>query len=181
MPDTGWLNGTSVDTTRVMGGNQNNLFSVTNILLQDGLTTSGNIISGNFTIPLEIDGFDLSSVPSGSTLDGIEFRNYRDASANNRMRDNNFLLYDGASAASNNLADFTYWTTTPTEVLYGGASDTIGCTMTMDQIKANPPTLLWRGIAVGGSVAPYIDNIQIKYYYTPPAPTSKYINIGIIG
>ena len=112
-------------------------------------------------------GFTASDIPSGSTINGIEFIISRYATEINLINDSALYLYDDGQVG-NNLASATNWTTTsPAEATYGGSTNMCGTTLTQADIIASTFGVQL-SIACGPSDMPIgiVDYIKIRVYYT---------------
>jgi hypothetical protein len=111
-------------------------------------------------------GFTSSDIPSGSTIDGIEFEIGRWASEQNLINDSALYLYDDGQVG-NNLASATKWPTTMGTATYGGATNMCGTSLTQADIVATTFGV-WLSIACGASesAAGEVDYIKIRVYYT---------------
>ena len=102
-------------------------------------------------------GFSSSDIPSGATINGIEFIICRHASSSPGCTDSALYLYDDGQVG-NNLASATYYPTSPAEATYGGATNMCGTTLTQADIVANT-------FGVRLSVTPGTDDLQISVDY----------------
>ena len=115
-------------------------------------------------------GFTTSDIPSGSTINGIEFIISRYATALNLINDSALYLYDDGQVG-NNLASATKWpSTSPAEATYGGSTNMCGTTLTQTDIIASTFGVQL-SIACGpsDSTIGIVDYIKIRVYYTEGA------------
>jgi len=111
-------------------------------------------------------GFSSSDIPSGSTIDGIEFEIGRYSTEVNMINDSALYLYDDGQVG-NNLASATKWPTAMGTATYGGATNMCGTSLTQADIVATTfgVRLSIEG-ASSGLGAGEVDYIKIRVYYT---------------
>ena len=169
MADTGWLMGsstTSVDTGGPEWGTTDNALTDNTAY---AYVNDANVPSDR----LYVYGFDFSSIPNGSTIDGIEVQIKRYSNSAGCDDTEVALGSNSATIESANYATYTDWPTTIATPTYGGATDTWSWT----GITTNDLTL---NFGVGFRANPtyaskfnytaYVDYIFVKIHYT--APTS---------
>jgi len=110
-------------------------------------------------------GFTSSDIPSGSTINGIEFVINRKASQANLLCDSALYLYDDG-AVGNNLASATYWPSSLTDATYGGSTNMCGTSLTQADIVASTFGVQLSVASIESSITGYIDYIKIRVYYT---------------
>lgn len=120
---------------------------------------------------LKCINFNFSSIPDGSTINGIELRIER-KSYNGYVKDNSIRLIKNDAIGGDNKADgTTYWPVTDTVKVYGGPTDLWGLSWTPADIEN-----FYFGVAISSAhlaaVIGYIDYVSLTVYYTPPASTS---------
>ena len=124
-------------------------------------------------------GFTSSDIPSGSTINGIEFIINRRAPAANMIKDSALYLYDDG-AVGNNLASATNWPTNlgGIEATYGGSTNMCGTSLTQADIVASTFGVML-SVACGPSEVDqgYVDYIKIRVYYTAGSSTVFLPNI----
>ena len=120
-------------------------------------------------------GFTSSDIPSGSTIDGIEFAINRRCDTPNIIKDSGLYLYD-AVAVGNNLASATKWPTDAggIEATYGGSTNMCGTSLTQADIVASTFGVML-SVACGASevASGYVDYIKIRVYYTEGGASVK--------
>ena len=122
---------------------------------------------------LRVAPLSLSSIPSGSTINGIEVKiERRDSGTTPKNRDNSIRLYkSGTGFVGDDKADTaTEWAATDEIVTRGGATDLWGTTWTRDEVVNN----LEIGISAHNNRTTStrtatLDNIEFTIHYTPPA------------
>lgn len=83
-------------------------------------------------------GFTSSDVPSGATINGIEFKFTKKADTASVAIDNQVQTYKGGTVGGTNLADTsTFWSTTFTAVTYGSSSELWGRTWSDTDVTAS--------------------------------------------
>ena len=108
-------------------------------------------------------GFSSSDIPSGSTIDGIEFVMSRYAGTD-FMTENALYLRKASGRTGSNMASTTYWAiSSPTEKTYGGATEMCGTTLTQSDIVASTFGI---ELAITQNTTYYVDYIKIRVYYT---------------
>ena len=124
-------------------------------------TTSDVILGSNFR-------FSSSDIPSGSTINGIEFVINRYSASANYLIDLTLYLQLSASNVGNNLASATTWPSSVTTTTYGGATDMCGTSLTQANILDNSFGLqlnVYNSDSSNAHMA-YIDYFKIRVYYT---------------
>ena len=122
-------------------------------------------------------GFTSSDIPSGSTINGIEFIICRAANYAGYFNDSAVYLYN-SSAVGNNLASAgKYPQTTQTEATYGGATNMCGTSLTQsDIVSSNFGVELSTYCGNTGSGIVYVDYIKIRVYYTASGGSTSLIH-----
>lgn len=136
----------------------------------DDTSYSGNTVGKNtYTdwLLLTNFGFSSSDIPSGATINGIEFIICRYSAKENELIDNALYLYDDGQVGDN-LASATYWPINdPTEATYGGSSSMCGTSLTQADIVASTfGVQLSVGCVIEDICNAYVDYIKIRVYYT---------------
>lgn len=156
--------GTAVNDT---GVGSKAWFSMTSVFASD------NIYAGCSNIPpinsnyLKVTNFGFS-IPSGSTIDGIEVKIERQSIPAGAV-DSHVKIVKGGTIGTTNKASATTWTTSDVIATYGGASDLWGESWSYSDI--NDSTF---GMALAASHPVFsksghnlaVDHITIKVYYT---------------
>jgi hypothetical protein len=113
-------------------------------------------------------GFTSSDIPSGATINGIEFIISRYCSAANYANDSALYLYDDGRVG-NNLASATKWPSTIGDATYGGATNMCGTSLTQVDVVASTfgvELSVAEGDHGSGTIPSYVDYIKIRVYYT---------------
>jgi len=132
------LAGTAVSTTRsgatVSWTNPSNALDDNTTLA----TCAGTLIDSHW---LHITNFNFSSIPDGSTINGIKvkFRRRVNTGSNDYFTEEIRLVNSGTllGTAKNYYSSPTYWTTTATVETHGGVSDTWGWTPVLATLKSS--------------------------------------------
>lgn len=112
---------------------------------------------------------NFSSIPDGSTIDGIEWEIQVDADVSNRARDTDaFLTKNGSTPVGTDQSTNTNFTTTEVVRTYGGPTNLHGTTWTAAEVKAPTFGAMFRLVQALGSVDVTVDYIRITVYFTPP-------------
>jgi hypothetical protein len=137
-------------------------------------TSSASCIAGKLTysdwLLLTNFGFSSSDIPSGSTIDGIEFVIGRFSDTANDNYDSALYLYDDGAVGSN-LASATKWPISIEEATYGGATNMCGTSLTQADIVASTFGVCLSIYETSGGKA-FVDYIKIRVYYTEGGGTT---------
>ena len=118
-------------------------------------------------------GFTSSDLPSGCTINGIEFVIGRYASVANYISDSALYLYDDGQVGSN-LASATKWPTSEGAATYGGATNMCGTSLTQADIVASTfGVQLSAAVGNRSNATAYVDYIKIRVYYTEGGASVK--------
>ena len=110
-------------------------------------------------------GFTSSNLPSGCTINGIEFVIAKYANAN-VITDSSVYLYDDGRVG-NNLASATAWPKSEEAATYGGATNMCGTSLTQaDIVVSTFGVELSVAIGATANMTAYVDYIKIRVYYT---------------
>jgi len=123
---------------------------------------------------LRATNFNFSSIPAGSTINGIEVRIEHYADAINRIHDETVCLRKTSGQIGDNKASASYWATSDEEITYGGEADTWSAGLVDTDIKNSDFGI---DLSVGNanpdfSAFSYVDCISIRVYYTIPPPNT---------
>jgi hypothetical protein len=134
--------------------------SVAYAITPDSKTNTAALLASNF-------GFTSSDIPSGSTINGIEFIIEKKGDAVNETYDINVYLKLNGSNVSSNLASAVKWATSLTTTTYGGSSDLCGWS-SVTQGNILDSTFQISLVAKNTLSAEnfYVDYIKIRVYYT---------------
>jgi hypothetical protein len=177
MAVTGWKNCGTVTTTPSPGSaedwdNVGSEYYSMNIYA--GYSLTGYLKMTNF-------GFTTSDIPSGSTIDGVEFQ-LEKKRANGQVYDYFVkITTDSSTPTGTDQAVGTLWSTAYTETTYGGSSNTWGVSLTDSQVRSSNFGIIIQAYfnAYSGINFAYIHTgingsiiTQLRIYYTPPSTSS---------
>jgi len=131
----------------------------------DGLyaTASGTFDGTSKFMRLSDFGF---SIPTGSTITGIEVMIDRSASAASTVTDQIVQLYNNSSMFNGgNLGKLTTWPTTDAFETYGASNNLWGMTWTVDDVN-DSSFAVYISAVIPGSVEARVDAVWITVYYT---------------
>lgn len=113
-------------------------------------------------------GFTTSDVPSGATINGIEFRVTKQASVVSTAVDSQVQTYQAGVVGGSNLADIsTFWPTTFTAVTYGSSSQLWGRTWTDSDVRLSTFGVGIVSLKSGKSaVVNSVDCVECRITYT---------------
>lgn len=167
MTDTGWV---------TVGSAANNAdagdvawTNTANILVADDVDRASSTITKSGTSQyLHATNFGFS-LPSGSTIDGIEAL-VRRAGNSSYISEHTIQIIKGGSRSGANKAGATWTSTTPTTSTYGGASDLWSNSLTRSDVIASNFGLAIRASNSGSSaLQARVYYAQMKVHYTEPA------------
>jgi hypothetical protein len=112
-------------------------------------------------------GFTVSDIPSGSTINGIEFIVGRYAAAA-AIHDSAIYLRKTSGQTGSNMASATGWPTgSPAEATYGGSTNMCGTSLTQSDIVSTDFGIDLSTFNDNSSALfAYVDYIKIRVYYT---------------
>lgn len=120
-------------------------------------------------------GFTTSDIPSGATIDGIEFGyTRREISLTDNLNTSEIYHIDssGTLQTGTNNADAGEWPTTMTAVTVGGATNKMGYASATDSdIRNSNFGISLRAATIGSGTTPNgeLNAVQIRVYYTAAA------------
>jgi hypothetical protein len=118
-------------------------------------------------------GFTSSDIPSGATIDGIEFEIARYSYEVNMTYDSALYYYDDGQVG-NNLASATKWPVSIGTATYGGATDKGGTSLTQADIVASTfGVMLSAAGEASDNAGGGVDYVKIRVYYTAGGATVK--------
>ncbi|MDD5435567.1 MAG: carboxypeptidase regulatory-like domain-containing protein, partial [Nitrospira sp.] len=120
-------------------------------------------------------GYVLSSIPAGSTIDGIEVnaRGLRQSGCGSNCLMQVRLSYDSGTSWTSYINTAT-WSTTNTDHILGGPTNTWGRTWTRDEIANSfRAQALWQ---VTGTYYGDLDYLPVRVYYTAGAASTYNIS-----
>ena len=150
----------------------------TNIYSDDAATanvTAASYDNGDQTFVLKATGFDFSTIPDGSTINGIIARInafYRSGVGSGSMDLCQLLDISRAKVGTNNCSTPTALTTTTSTIITkGGATDTLGNTLTTAWVKDADFGIAMGIIATANNADVDVDYVTLEIDYTPPTTT----------
>jgi hypothetical protein len=167
MPDTGFvLAGTGA--SEAYTGSDVAWSNPTRVTASDDSRATASLTSAGLESEyLKASGFDLSSVPGGATIDGVEVRVERSVgSGSGTVQDQHVHIRKGDGGALSNDKKQTgvNWSGTDEQVVYGGASDLWGLSIAQSDLAGLQ--VLVSGISVSAGKLARLDAIEIRIYYT---------------
>lgn len=118
-------------------------------------------------------GFDLSEIPDGATITGIQFTVVRRSTVAAQQIDEVVTL-NGVSGGVNNYAKTTAWGNTMTSHVYGSSVDTWGNPLQTSQVKSAGFGLRIQVRTITGTPQAEIQKVQIAVTYKPQS-TKAYL------
>ncbi len=145
-----------------------------NIYAKDNTWASYNVAGNGNSTSLNATGFGLS-VPTGSTISGIQVTVVHKGSISNNIKDQTIQLLKAGTAVGSNKASATGWGTGSQNANYGANNDLWGTTWTAADV--DDPNFGVQVVAHDSSATAttaYVDNVTVTVTYTPP-PDDAYI------
>lgn len=115
-------------------------------------------------------GFTSSDIPTGSTINGIEFVINRHGSEADSQYDYQLYMLKAGTQHGDNLASATKWPTSFTDATYGGATSLLGGTWAQTDIVG--VSNFGFQIAIKSAIASdagewtYVEHVKLRVYYT---------------
>lgn len=126
------------------------------------------------TAPLDFK-FDLSAIPDGATITGIQVTIRRRANTANRAFDIQVGLLN-LSGSSANYADLsTAWPTVTTDKVYGSSTDKWGNPLDVEQVKSDDFGVRLQ-VRRSATVDMLVDSCKIQVWYSPQTTTAYVYN-----
>lgn len=174
MAQTGWLTCGTAATVDETGDASTAWVNPTNAQGAADSTAATQSYSGAFPLgtPNYLKctnfGFTTSDVPSGATINGIEFRFTKKADTASVALDNQVQTYKGGAVGGTNLADTsTFWSTSYTQVTYGSSSELWGRTWADTDVRASTFGVGIVSLKSGKSaVVNSVDCVECRITYT---------------
>ena len=137
MADTGWKFGSAINAIR---GSGTILWLLANNVLSDGANTGTNFTSVNTpgsTYFLGVTGFDFSSIPAGSTIDGVSVRvgDYARTSLGGAWNAVRLILADDSDGSENKATEYTGFGVIPTTDENNSTSDLWSETLAVTDVQ----------------------------------------------
>lgn len=123
--------------------------------------------SGTITPPLDFK-FDLSGVPDGATITGVQVTLRRRAGTASRVSD---LSVSFTGAASNYADTATKWSTVVADKVYGSSTDTWGGPVSVETVKDEEFLVRFQGQRSAASDI-FVDSCSIQIWYSPQTTTA---------
>ena len=113
-------------------------------------------------------GFTTADIPNGSNINGIEVKIKRKASDASRMNDSAVKLWPAGAGApdGSNRAKVDLWGTTDEEIIYGGATDKWGLSISESDVRDTTFGVAISVYQVLLSVTGYVDVIWMRIYHS---------------
>lgn len=150
--------------------------AVTNVFSDNGVeatVTAATFDADAISQQLRAVTFDFSSIPDGSTIDGItvaiERRFIVGGAVDNRVQ----LQTAGGSFVGDNKASATAWPSTVGIATYGGAADTWNAGLTAAQVKTSTFGVVLSVKATAANTDIGVDFIRMTIDYTAPSVPSQ--------
>lgn len=176
MADTGWVTvGTGANNADAGNKSWNNTSNITTASDASYSTTTTNLKDEETSQYLHGTNCDFSSIPEGSTIDGVGVLVRRcrssDQASGGNMQDHTIQLLVGGVRTGDNKAVSTAWggINNVGTAEYGGASDLWGLSLSRSEVIASNFGLAVRAYTSTGSRSPQVFYIQIKVHYTEAA------------
>jgi hypothetical protein len=118
-------------------------------------------------------GFTSTDIPSGATINGIEFVINRQGSETDSQYDYQLYMLKAGTQHGDNLASATKWPTSLTDATYGGATSLLGGTWAQTDIVG--VTTFGFQLAIKNHIASdsgeytYVEYFKLRVYYTEGA------------
>ena len=115
-------------------------------------------------------GFTSTDIPTGATINGIEFVINRQGSEANSQYDYQLYMLKAGTQHGDNLASATKWPTSLTDATYGGATSLLGGTWAQTDIVG--VTTFGFQLAIKNHIASdvgeytYVEHVKLRVYYT---------------
>jgi hypothetical protein len=118
-------------------------------------------------------GFSSTDIPSGATINGIEFVINRRGSEADSQYDYQLYMLKAGSQHGDNLASATKWPTSLTDATYGGATSLLGGTWAQTDIVGVTTfgfqLSIKNHIPSDAAEFTYVEHVKLRVYYTEGA------------
>lgn len=115
-------------------------------------------------------GFTSSDIPTGATINGIEFVINRQGSEADSQYDYQLYMLKAGSQHGDNLASATKWPTSLTDATYGGATSLLGGTWAQTDIVGVSnfgfQLAIKNHIKSDSGEFTYVEHVKLRVYYT---------------
>lgn len=115
-------------------------------------------------------GFTSTDIPSGATINGIEFVINRAGSEADSQYDYQLYMLKAGTQHGDNLASATYWPTSLTDATYGGATSLLGGTWAQTDIVGVTTfgfqLAIKNHIKSDGGEYTNVEHVKLRVYYT---------------
>lgn len=190
MAETTWkIAGTGASET-ISGGNSTDWTSPSNITADDDTLAHYDIGTGDNAQSAYLKGtnfgFTASDIPSGSTIDGIEFRYDREEGSNtDNISTNRLRPIKGGTIGSTDVSgmDTSEWDNASEVITEGSSSDLWGETWTQSDILSSDFGIALAADCDGTTPDAYVDYFEVRIHYTEGAggAVGTVFNTPIIG
>lgn len=125
-------------------------------------------------------GFTSTDIPSGATINGIEFVINRQGSEANSQYDYQLYMLKAGTQHGDNLASATYWPTSLTDATYGGATSLLGGTWAQTDIVG--VSTFGFQLAIKNHIKSdpgeytYVEHVKLRVYYTAGGGATSLLN-----
>ena len=166
---------TFASTTPGGGGGISHWTTTANTSAQDDTYNTVSLAKSKTSYSFQATNFDFSSIPAGSTIDGILVEYDKFCSGPATASDNAiYIIKSDGSLGSTNKSSGAAWATTDSDSYdsYGGTSDLWGETWTLADIQDTDFGVSINASSAGsnGTYDFSIDHVRITVYYTAPVP-----------
>jgi hypothetical protein len=126
-------------------------------------------------------GFTSTDIPSGATINGIEFVINRSGSEANSQYDYQLYMLKAGTQHGDNLASATYWPTSLTDATYGGATSLLGGTWAQTDIVG--VTTFGLQLAIKNHISSdsgeftYVEHVKLRVYYTEAGAATSSLHV----
>jgi len=176
MADTGWVDPT--DSAQYDYGGGASWSNLSNAYSQNDTHASCDVHTVDHSDRITYFDFDFSSIPSGSSIDGVEFRyDGYDETGLGLYHVQEFLcqLHIGGTVKGDDKfisADVVHGSDTDTYHSFGGASDDWGTNYRWDDIQDSGfgVSMVFYNEDILDYLHMYVDHVQLKIHYTEDNP-----------
>ena len=126
-------------------------------------------------------GFTSTDIPSGATINGIEFVINRQGSEANSQYDYQLYMLKAGTKHGDNLASATKWPTSLTDATYGGATSLLGGTWAQTDIVG--VTTFGFQLAIKNAIASdageltSVEYVKLRVYYTEAGSATSSLHV----
>lgn len=140
--------------------------NVTNALSSNNIYATSTVAIAGFGSTIVVSGFDFSSIPTDSIIDGFEIEIEDKASTSSSISRYTIYLYDNYSLEGSLSLGSPYVSTTESIVTYGDATNLFGWTdVTRPDLDSNFEVGILYNFGTTSDIVS-LDHITIKVYYS---------------